>query len=112
MRLGGHTSPPPGHAHRQSFTDALRGMPPSPRSNRQPSMTQSQILDLINNPPTLGSPDPRFAGKDWQHIAVGDLVDEEELRFVELDTGIEDATNVRTSASYITAPDFNYNSSS
>jgi hypothetical protein len=75
-------------------------------------MTQSQIQDLINNPPTLGSPDPRFAGKDWQHIAVGDLVDEEELRFVELDTGIEDATNVRTSSSHVLTPDVNYDSSS
>ena len=69
-------------------------MPPSPRANRQPSMTHSQIQDLINNPPTAGSPDPKFAGKDWQHIAVGELVDQEDLRFVELDTGVEDATNV------------------
>ena len=92
MRLGGH--PSPGHAHRKSFTDALRGMPPSPHANRQPSMTQSQIQDLINNPPTAGTPDPKFAGKDWQHIAVGELVDQEDLRFVELDTGVEDATNV------------------
>ncbi len=89
-------SPSPGHgSHRQSFTDSLRGMPPSPRQNRHPSMSQVQIQDLLDNPPTGGHADPRFAGRDWQHISVGELVVPEDLRFVELDTGIEDATNVR-----------------
>lgn len=69
-------------------------MPPSPRANRQPSMSQADIQAFLNNPPTAGSPDPRFAGRDWQHIKVGELVDPEDLRFVELDTGIEDATNL------------------
>ena len=93
MRLG--LSPSPSHSHRQSFTDSLRGMPPSPRQNRHPSLSQMQIQDLLNNPPTSGHADPRFAGRDWQHISVGELVLPEELRLVELDTGIEDATNVR-----------------
>ena len=89
----GH-SPSPSHSHRQSFTDSLRGLPPSPRSNRHPSLSQMQIQDLLDNPPTSGHADPRFAGRDWQHISVGELVVPEDLRFVELDTGIEDATNV------------------
>lgn len=69
-------------------------MPPSPRGSRQLSMSEVQIRDLMNNPPTAGSADPKFAGRDWQHIAVGELVRPEDLRWVEVDTGVEDATNV------------------
>lgn len=69
-------------------------MPPSPRQNRHLSLSQTQIQDLVNNPPTSGHSDPNFVGRDWQHISVGELCDEEDLRFVELDTGVEDATNV------------------
>lgn len=90
MRLGS-----PSHGHRPSFTESLRGMPPSPRQNRHLSLSQVQVQELLNNPPTSGHADPKFAGRDWQHISVGELVDPEDLRFVELDTGVEDATNVR-----------------
>lgn len=92
MRLAQQTSP--GHSHRPSFTEQLRGMPPSPRGTRQLSMSEAQIRDLMNNPPMAGSADPKFAGRDWQHIAVGELVQPEDLRWVEVDTGVEDATNV------------------
>ena len=92
MRLAHQTSP--GHSHRPSFTEQLRGMPPSPRATRQLSLSEAQIRDLMNNPPTAGSADPRFAGRDWQHIGVGELVHSEDLRWVEVDTGVEDATNV------------------
>lgn len=71
-------------------------MPPSPRGTRQLSMSEAQIRDLMNNPPTAGSADPKFAGRDWQHIAVGELVQPEDLRWVEVDTGVEDATNLLT----------------
>ena len=92
MRLA--HSPSPSHSHRQSFTDQMRGLPPSPRSNRHLSLSQAQIQDLVNNPPTAGSADPAFAGRDWQHINVEELVNPEDLNFVELDTGVEAATNV------------------
>ncbi len=88
-----HT-PSPSQSHRQSFTDHLRGMPPSPRQNRHLSFSQAQMQDLVNNPPTAGSADPAFAGRDWQTISVGELVNPQHLRFVELDTGVEVATNV------------------
>jgi len=52
------------------------------------------MQDLLSNPPTAGHADERFAGRDWQSIAVGELVSPEDVRFVELDTSIEDATNV------------------
>ena len=48
----------------------------------------------MNNPPKAGAADPVFAGRDWHQIAVGELVNPADVRFVELDTGIEDATNV------------------
>ena len=69
-------------------------MPPSPRQNRHLSFSQAQIQELLNNPPTAGSADPAFAGRDWQAISVGELVNPQDLRFVELDTGVEAATNV------------------
>ncbi len=86
--------PSPSQSHRQSFTDQLRGLPPSPRSARHLSLSQLQIQELLNNPPTAGSADPAFAGRDWQHISVGELVDPTDLLFVELDTSVEAATNV------------------
>ncbi|KAL8927149.1 MAG: hypothetical protein Q9208_002533 [Pyrenodesmia sp. 3 TL-2023] len=93
----GHT-PSPIQSHRQSFTESLRGHPPSPRATRQPSLSQAQLQELLNNPPTAGTADPRFAGKDWQTIGVGELCDPADLRWVELDSGIEDATNILISS--------------
>ncbi|KAL8762245.1 MAG: hypothetical protein Q9184_001726 [Pyrenodesmia sp. 2 TL-2023] len=89
----GHT-PSSIQSHRQSFTESLRGHPPSPRATRQPSLSQAQLQELLSNPPTAGTADPRFAGKDWQTIRVGELCVPADLRWVELDSGIEDATNV------------------
>ncbi|KAG8529210.1 uncharacterized protein KY384_005845 [Bacidia gigantensis] len=94
MRLS--PSPSASHNHRPSFTEQLRGAPPSPRQQRHLSLSQSQVLDLLNNPPTAGQADPKFAGRDWQHIVVGELVATEDVHFVEFDTGIEEATNVDT----------------
>ena len=84
----------PSQSHRQSFTDQLRGFPPSPRSTRHLSLSQLQIQELLNNPPKSSSADPAFAGRDWQHISIGELVHEKDLLFVEWDTSVEAATNV------------------
>ena len=40
--------------------------------------------------------DPAFSGRDWRQISIGELVSSNDLRFVEVDTGIEEATNVWT----------------
>ncbi|KAJ5085425.1 hypothetical protein N7532_010196 [Penicillium argentinense] len=85
--------PPGNHQHRQSFSESLRGPPGSPRSRRQPSLTQSALQSLIDNPPPPKNVDPAFIGRDWQQISIGELVSPEDLRFVEMDTGIEEATN-------------------
>lgn len=86
--------PPANLQHRQSFSETLRGPPGSPRSRRQPSLTQSAIQSLIDNPPPPKNVDPAFVGRDWREISIGELVSPADLRFVELDTGIEEATNV------------------
>ncbi|KAL8677207.1 MAG: hypothetical protein Q9186_006349 [Xanthomendoza sp. 1 TL-2023] len=91
VRLG-HT-PSPIQGHRQSFTETLRGHPPSPRATRQPSLSQAQLQELLNNPPRADAADPRFSGRDWQTIVVGELCNPTDVRWVEFDVGIEDATN-------------------
>ncbi len=92
LRLG--YMPNPASAHRQSFSESLRGLPPSPRSQRHPSLSQAAVQDLLNNPPITAPADPAFVGRDWRTIQVGELVTAADLRFVELDTGVEAATNV------------------
>jgi hypothetical protein len=82
------------HQHRQSFSESLRAAPGSPRTRRQPSFTQAAIQSLIDNPPAPKDVNPAFAGRDWREISIGELVRPDDLRFVELDTGIEEATNV------------------
>ena len=59
------------------------------------SLSQAQVQELLNNPPTTGHADPKFAGRSWQHIRVGELVDLEDVHFMELDSGVEEATNVK-----------------
>ncbi|MCJ1477065.1 cell separation during budding [Lambiella insularis] len=91
--------PSPTISHRPSFNEQLRGMPQSPRSSRHFSISSVGVQDLLNNPPKSGAEDPAFAGRDWRDITVGELVDSGEVRFVEIDTGIEDATNLLITSS-------------
>ncbi|KAI0205991.1 hypothetical protein F4808DRAFT_408535 [Astrocystis sublimbata] len=79
------------HAHRNSFAENLRALPSSPRSQRHPSFTQAALQDLINNPPASRH-NPRFAGRDWRDVAIGELVSEEDVRWVDMDTSVEDAS--------------------
>ncbi|KAJ8115594.1 hypothetical protein OPT61_g2804 [Boeremia exigua] len=95
-------SPPPGfamgsspspHSHRGSFAEQMRGGPGSPRASRQPSLSQQAFQDLINNPPTKAG-DPKFHGRDWKTVRLGEIVDPNLVRFVEYDTSVEDATSL------------------
>lgn len=106
MRLA-HISSPPNTSHRQSFSDSLRSTPQSPRSRRQPSLTQAAIQGLIDNPPARNPADPAFHDRDWRHISIGELVKPKDLRFVEIDTGIEEATNVGVSSNRVASIDQN-----
>ena len=87
------TSPSPHSSHRSSFAEHMRGGPGSPRASRQPSLSQQAFHDLINNPPTKAG-DPKFHGRDWKTIRLGEIVDTSQVRFVEYDTSVEDATSV------------------
>ncbi|KAI1294112.1 hypothetical protein F5Y03DRAFT_410946 [Xylaria venustula] len=80
------------HSHRSSFVEGLRGLPSSPRSQRHPSFTQSALQDLLNHPPVARNHNPRFAGRDWRDIAVGELIQEDDVRWVDMDTSVEDAS--------------------
>lgn len=82
-------------AHRQSFADNQRYPPPSPRAQRHPSFTQQAIQEMMNNPPSKRHPNPRYAGRDWRDLAVGEFAVPEEVRWVDFDTSVEEATMVR-----------------
>ncbi|KAI9797976.1 MAG: cell separation during budding [Piccolia ochrophora] len=81
-------------SHRQSVTDTLRGLPPSPRERRQPSFSQAAVQELLDNPPPAKPSDPAFAGRDWKEVEIGELVDVNDVHFVELDTGVEATTSL------------------
>lgn len=84
-------------SHRSSFAENLRSHPPSPRSQRHPSFTQAAVQELLNHPPATKPGNPKFAGRDWRQIRVGELVTKDDVRFVESSTGVEEATKVWTS---------------
>jgi hypothetical protein len=86
------TSPDP-RSHRGSFAEQMRGTPTSPRASRQPSLSQHALQDLLNNPPSKAG-DPKFQGRDWKSIRLGEVVEPDLVRFVEYDTSVEDATSV------------------
>jgi hypothetical protein len=72
----------------------MRPHPPSPRNQRHPSLSQAAVQELLNNPTPLNKPDARFKGRDWRSIEIGELVGTEDVRFVETNTSVEEATNV------------------
>ncbi|PBP25249.1 CBS domain containing protein [Diplocarpon rosae] len=78
-------------SHRSSFAENMRH---SPRSQRHPSFPQSAVQELLNHSPIAKSADPRFSGRDWRQIRVGELVRKEDVRWAQLDTGVEEATKL------------------
>lgn len=93
--LGRRDSRDMASSHRQSFSE--RGIPNSPRQ-RNPSLSQQAIQDLINNPPVGRKDDalPKFAGRDWRSITLEEILVPDEVRFVEVDSTIEAATKVQS----------------
>ncbi|KAI0005218.1 hypothetical protein F4779DRAFT_630195 [Xylariaceae sp. FL0662B] len=80
------------HSHRSSFAESFRGVPPSPRSQRHPSLTQAALQDLLNHPPAPRHQNPRFAGRDWRDVAIGELVTKDDVKWATMDTSVEDAS--------------------
>ena len=93
-RLGHSTlqiqNPSSAAQHRQS----IGGYPSSPRQQRQPSVSSIAVQDLIDNPPAGTNVDTRFAHRDWRSIKVGELTTPEDLKFIDIDSSVEEATNV------------------
>lgn len=87
-------------SHRSSFAENLRSHPPSPRSARHPSFPQAAVQELLNHPPSTKAGNPKFAGRDWRQIRVGELVSKDNVRFVELETGVEEATKVQFASDF------------
>lgn len=87
------SSPNPLTSHRSSFAENLRH---SPRTQRHPSLSHSAVQDLIHQPSSK-SGDPRFAGRDWRQVTTSELIQSNDVRWVELDTGVEEATKVNLS---------------
>ncbi|KLU90645.1 hypothetical protein MAPG_10497 [Magnaporthiopsis poae ATCC 64411] len=79
-------------AHRQSFAENLRNPPSSPRSHRHFSFTQFALQKLLSHPPSSRVPNPQFAGRDWRDVAVGELVSQNDIKWVDLDTSVKEAT--------------------
>lgn len=80
-------------AHRQSFAENLRNGPSSPRQ-RHPSFTQAAVQELMNNPPPNKHANPKFAGREWGDIQVGELVTPDDVWWINLDSSVEEATMV------------------
>jgi hypothetical protein len=89
-----HRASSRGSAHRQGFAENLRNPPPSPRSQRHPSFTQQAIQDLVNHPPANRQPNPRWVGRDWRGITLGELAGQDDIRWVGMETSVEEATMV------------------
>jgi CBS domain-containing protein len=84
----------PSVSHRSSYADGLRNYPPSPRAQRQHSFSGPALAELLKNPPVKMTGDERFKGRDWRSIQVSEIVETSEVRFVQLDTSIEDTTKL------------------
>lgn len=85
----------PAVSHRSSYADNLRNYPPSPRATRQPSFSGSALAELLMSPPHKSNgDDARFRGRDWRNIQVNEIIEPSEVRFVQLDTSIEDTTKL------------------
>lgn len=72
-------------------------MPPSPRSQRHPSFTgiaPAAVQDLLSVPPANKAADSRFAGRDWRDIQLGELASLSDVKWVTMDTCVEEATMV------------------
>ncbi|OAA49496.1 CBS domain containing protein [Metarhizium rileyi] len=79
-------------AHRQSFAENLRNVPSSPR-HRHPSFTQAAVQELLNHPPPgQRHTNLRFSGREWGEITVGELVSSEDVKWVDMDSSVEEAT--------------------
>ena len=82
----------------QASSGSLRtgAIPPSPRaSSRHPSMSQQSMADFLAHPPAPKQDAPE---RDWTLVSVKELVKDQHLMFVEMETTVEDACQVSIDA--------------
>ena len=80
--------------HRQSFAENLRSGPGSPRSQRQPSLSQSALQDLLSQPPAGKTGNHELTERDWRKVRIADIVELGNIKFANLETSVEEATKV------------------
>lgn len=81
-------------SHPSSGSLRTAAIPPSPRTaSRHPSVSQQSMADLLAQPPHPREDDPI---RNWRTVNVGELVKDQCLRFVDLETTVEDACQVLT----------------
>lgn len=86
-------------SHRQSFTENLRNPPASPR-HRHPSLTHAAIQDLLIHPASTNRhQNSKFAGREWRDITVGELTSPDDVRWIDIESSVEEATLVSSSPS-------------
>ncbi|KAK8076184.1 sds23/moc1 [Apiospora phragmitis] len=93
MSISPPTQPSRSHSSSSLGREPTRATP-VPRSARHPSLTQAALQDLLNHPPTSKAHNPRFAGRDWRDVAVGELASKDDVKWVTMDTSVEEATMV------------------
>lgn len=49
----------------------------------------------MNNPPPNKQANPKFVGREWREVKVGELVEADDIRWAEIDSTVEEATIVR-----------------
>lgn len=89
--------PPPSpkmEGHRRSFAENLRTNPSSPRAQRHNSFSERTLQELLTNPPIAKNGPSQFQGRDWRSIEIGEIIDPEHVRFVDMDMSVEQATKV------------------
>lgn len=62
-------------------------------------MASLAVQDLIDNPPHRTNPDSRFANRDWRTLRVAELSNPGDLKFIDIDASVEEATNVGSPSS-------------
>lgn len=87
-----HVPGSPSVSHRSSFAENLRGTP----RQRNASLGQQALQELINNPPVARNmPNAdKYQDRDWRSMKVGEIIAPEEVRFVNVDSSVEEATKV------------------
>ncbi|GAO20079.1 uncharacterized protein UV8b_06339 [Ustilaginoidea virens] len=81
-------------AQRQNFAENFRNIPQSPR-HLHATFPQAAVQDLISHPPSRQRyMNPKLAGREWGEITVDELISTDDVKWVQMDSSVEEATMV------------------